>query len=377
MTATSPTMTELDVERFWRDDELAHRDPSGADSPQVPLGIRMSYECVFSELGLPFQIGRLERDDAFAADLARRYNDKAQRIVGRRLLNERQYDTRKRFPHVRSVGELFGCRRVWQSESWWLLEAAETPRELEALLDRVDRLDLRAEMFPDNWDAECRRLYEQFGVRPVIGRHLRGPVTLATSIYGCENLIFLILDAPDLAARFRDTILRVLLEYHRIGDEVSDPQRVRPGFSFADDNCALLTPEMYAFFAQPILMKVFPTAAPAPADRRHQHSDSAMGHLLPLLAETGLNGVNFGPTLTVRQIRQAMPRAIIEGQLAPFTFMRNDEQAIVEEVMRDCAQARPQRGLVLATAASINDGSSLKSMRLIMQTIQNFGRYDT
>jgi uroporphyrinogen decarboxylase len=33
------------------------------------------------------------------------------------------------------------------------------------------------------------------------------------------------------------------------------------------------------------------------------------------------------------------------------------------------------KGLNLFTAGSINPGSSLASMRLIMQTIQNFGRY--
>ena len=365
---------EVDIERFWADDAVAHEDPFGAHIPQVPLGIRMSYECVFSEMGYPFDLGRLEQDDQFAHNVAKAYNDKAEQIVGRRLLDENRYDSRKRFPHVKGVGELFECKRVWESQSWWLMEAASTPAELEALLDRVDRLDLRQEMFPDNWESECKRIYEQFGIRPSLGRHLRGPVTLATSIYGSENLIYLILDESDLAARFRDTILRVVLEYYRICDEVSG-QTDRRGFSFADDNCALLSPEMYAFFGQPILQKVFDTFAPDPGDLRNQHSDSEMGHLLDLLAETGLTRVNFGPTVMVRQIRDAMPNAVIYGALAPFTFMRNDPEQIIAEVKRDCEQARPERGLVLATAGSINDGSSLASMRVVMHAIQKYGRY--
>ena len=48
--------------------------------------------------------------------------------------------------------------------------------------------------------------------------------------------------------------------------------------------------------------------APAPGDYRYQHSDSAMGHLLPLLADFDLTGCNFGPTVTVREIRKYMPR---------------------------------------------------------------------
>ena len=42
----------LDVEQFWKDDKLAHAENCFSKSaPQVALGIRMSEECVFAELG--------------------------------------------------------------------------------------------------------------------------------------------------------------------------------------------------------------------------------------------------------------------------------------------------------------------------------------
>ena len=44
-------LAPVDLERFWADDAVAHRDPFGADIPQVPLGIRMGNQCVFDELG--------------------------------------------------------------------------------------------------------------------------------------------------------------------------------------------------------------------------------------------------------------------------------------------------------------------------------------
>ena len=100
-----------------------------------------------------------------------------------------------------------------------------------------------------------------------------------------------------------------------------------------------------------------------------------MEHLLGQLAQTGLNGVNFGPRLRVRDIRAAMPQAVIYGQLAPFTFMRNDEEQIIAEVRRDCDDARAARGLVLSTAGSVNDGSSLSSLRTVMWALEQFGRY--
>ena len=101
-----------------------------------------------------------------------------------------------------------------------------------------------------------------------------------------------------------------------------------------------------------------------------------MGHLLPLLGKLELTTVNFGPNLKVSEIREYLPKAVIHGQLAPFTFSRNEEVNIVAEFLRDFEMAREQRGLIFATAGSINNGSRLSSMRLIMAAIQEYGRYN-
>ena len=368
---------DLDVQQFWKDDELAHQaNCFSPDAPQVALGIRMSNECVYAELGVeghPWD----PVDPIRQAELNKRYNDKAEKIVGKRLLQE-SFDT-VQFPYVKRIGEVFGSKYEYINHSEWLHRCAQTPEELEALLDRVDKLDLRAFMLPPNWEEEKKKIYEQTGRRPWPMRHIRGPVTLACSLMGEENLIFLILDEPDLALRFAETIKRVIIEMGDIMDAeagVRPEERGRYGFSFADDNCCLLNPEMYEFFGYPILRDVFAHFAPGENDSRYQHSDSAMGHLLPTLGRLGLTGVNFGPTVLVPEIRKYLPKARIDGCLAPFTFMRNEEADIVAQVKRDCEAARATgRGLNISTAGSINNGSLLTSMRLVMATIQNYGRY--
>ena len=57
--------------------------------------------------------------------------------------------------------------------------------------------------------------------------------------------------------------------------------------------------------------------------------------------------------------------------------MRNNPEEITKEVRRDIAMIREAgtKGLNLATAGSINNGSSLESLRLIMELIQTEGRY--
>ena len=363
-------MNQLDLEQFWKDDEEAHRDNCFYKGHQVALGIRMSHECVFAELGeegTPWM--PMPRDRQL--ELTKRYNDKAEKIVGKRLLPETMPEPDAVFPQTKRIGEVFGGEYIYQHETEWLTQSVETPEELEALLDRVDKLNIREFMLPANWESEKKRIFETYGLRPPLMRHMRGPVTLACSIFGSENLIFLGMDEPELYKRFSDTILRVQLEMSQVMDEEAGVTAdTRRGFSFADDNCCLLTPELYADFGLPVLKNIFAHYSPDPGDMRYQHSDSAMAHIIPELAELDLNGVNFGPTVMVPEIRKYLPHARIDGCIAPFTFMRNEEDQLRYEVQRDIDFGFEYGGVNITTAGSINNGSLLTSMRLIMELIQ-------
>jgi len=368
----------LDLARFWDDDAKALEDPWGEACPQVPLGIGMGAECAFQEFDLKEEWYKLRHDEAYLIPLSRRYNDAAEKMVGRRLLKETPSNPDLQWPEVKALHDIFEAENRWEDMSYWLMQSAHNPDELAALLDRVEtRLaHLRDFILPPNW-VQARDRLTALGKKLPSYRSQRGPVTFAMSIYGVENLIYLIVDHPELAKRFSDLIARAILERARILDEeggYTDENAPR-GFYWLDDNCAMLNPDMYAFFGYPILEKVFNRYSPNPGDRRGQHSDSDMGHLLPLLGQLELTTVNFGPNLTVSEIRQHLPKAVIYGQLAPFTFSRNEEVNMVAEFLRDFEMAREKRGLIFATAGSINDGSRLTGMRLIMAAIQEYGRY--
>ncbi len=378
----------LDIEQFWKDEETAHKDNCfSKESTQVALGIRMSDECVFAELGeegQPWGYTPPER----RYDLNCRYNEKAIQIVGRPLLAENRplpkgASTPPTIPNFKQIGEVFGGEYCFDGNTTWLRGKMDDEDDLVKQLDKVDQLTRDAEAFrtfilPADWDERCKAVYETTGKRPGIFGGIRGPVTLATSVFGVENLIYLYYDNEPLFTRFADTIGDVVLAYVDLFlKESGHSPDYHHGFSFCDDDSQLMTPEMYKAFGYRVLKRVFEKTAPDPQDYRYQHSDSAMGHLLPLLADFNLTGCNFGPTITVEEIRKYMPTTRIDGQLAPFTFMNNDEDAIIAEVKRDCLAAKKNdlRGLNLTTAGSINNGSLLSSMRVVMAAIQNYGRY--
>jgi uroporphyrinogen decarboxylase len=375
-------LAPVDLERFWADQRIAISNPFGKDIPQVPLGAICNWECVFAEMDIEQQWRRYERDAEWRLSIIKAYNDKSEAIVGRRLLDERPPGpSRPGYPGTKALHDIFEMKNVWndESQSWWMMKGAETVDELCALLDRVDKRleNLRAFLLPPNWDAKREELMAM-GIKPGLYRGQRGPVTFAMSMFGVEGIIFLIEDHPDIAKRLSDTILKAMLGMVLIFDEEAGwtPENKPKGFSFADDNCAMLNADMYEFFGYPIIKGIWDVCSPNPRDSRYQHSDSDMGHLLPILGRCDFNGVNFGPNVLVDQIRENMPNAVIHGVLAPFTFSRNDEVNIVAEFLRDFEMAKEERGLVFSTAGSINNGSRLTGMRLIMSAIQEYGRYD-
>ena len=368
----------VDLNQFWKDDEIAHMDNCFSPrAPQVALGLRMSEECVLSEFGE-------ETDNPMwrppprerRIELNKRYNDKAGEVVGIRLLPEEFATDDERFPRVKQIGEVFGGRYALHAGSEWLESDIKTPKQLEEKLDEIDKMDLREFILPPDWDERCKTILERSGARPPRLHSVRGPVTLACSVFGIENLIFLLMDETDLAKRFSDTIAKVIIEMTEIMDAEAGEDSF--GFRFYDDNCCMLNAELYEFFGYPVIKKVFDRFSPEEGHERYQHSDSAMEHLLPVLGSLEFSGVNFGPTITIDKIRKYLPKARIDGCISPYTFMQNDQERLIAEVKRDCEMAKQTgRGVNIYTAGSINYGSSLAGMRTVMWAICEYGRYDT
>jgi len=371
-------LAPLDMEKFWMENDAALKDPWGKTSACVPLATMMSDECTFVELGVPEDWYRLFHDESYNVGLRKLYNDRAEKIVGRRVLQEWTPCPERSFKGLKQLCDIFEGRNEWQDWSYWLHQSANTPDELKAVLDRVEKRleNLRDFILPPDWAEQKTRVLKAGGGIPLY-RSQRGPITFAMSIYGVENLVYLIMDEPKLAARFRDLILKAMLERARILDEEAGYtlQTAPHGWYWADDNCAMLNAEMYEFFGYPILKAIFERYSPDASDCRGQHSDSDMAQLLPLLGRLNMTDVNLGPKLTVEEIRRCLPYAVIRGQLAPFTFSRNEEVNMVAEFLRDFEMAREKRGLKFGTAGSINSGSRLTGMRLLMAAVQQYGRY--
>jgi uroporphyrinogen decarboxylase len=121
---------------------------------------------------------------------------------------------------------------------------------------------------------------------------------------------------------------------------------------------------------------IFETFAPEGGHLRYQHSDSDMGHLMGLLDELGVNRVNLGPKIDVRDIRRMMPGAVIEGHMPPQLLRDGTEEEIAQRVASDFTKAGGDGALVVTTAGSISAGTSLDRIKFFMWCVDAFCRYD-
>ena len=175
-------MLDVDLDRFWRDDARSHgKNCFDPEAPQVAMGLRMSGECIFAELGIEGDPWLSKIPQAQLAEYYKRYNEKAIATVGIPLLPEEFPPEDAAFPATGDFTTLFEARQVERGGAMWLESDIRTPQELSAVLDRVEaRLsNLRDALLPANWEAEKHRIFETYGLRPAQRRHIRGPVTFA------------------------------------------------------------------------------------------------------------------------------------------------------------------------------------------------------
>lgn len=356
---------DLDLRRFWEENRLSSGKPFRTDKPRAPVSLPLDDHWLIEEMALPSTI-RYYEDKAYQAKINAECNDRLEEAVGIRPFSEKVSS----HPLLR-IEEVMGSRyEVVEGGTPWLEPGPATIEEMHARLDFVESLsdeDFLALVCSKGGALE--HLPETREVCP----GSRGPATMATSILGSMNAMYWIVDYPEDMDRFFKVLGDTIVRYHRLVERETNAKYA--GYYWLDDNCCLYSPLLYERYCYPVMKRVMEEFAPLPEHYRFQHSDSEMRHLLPYLADYGLHGVNLGPTIPASLIREALPKAVIHGQVAPMTLRNGGFEAIVSEVRRDFESVGSDGGLVVTTAGSISAGTSLQSIREFMWAVQEYCRY--
>lgn len=358
----------MDVKAFWAENERCF-GRFDRHKPRVPISFWLDDHFLLEAMKLPSTI-RYYRDEPYRLSVHRAYNQMTRRILGRAFYDEDPAPQPVRFEVL--MGAKWELR---EGGTPWLESQVRDERDLLAAVERMERMDVEKAMFQGDWPVRLAAYMENHEALPPMGGGSRAPVTMATSILGTENLCYFLYDEPGLMTRFFEALSKNLVRYQRALRKLTGLSR--PGYAFTDDNCYLMTPKLYRKFALPAMQRILTAFAPGKSDLRHQHSDSDMGHLMPILNELGINAVNLGPNIAPRDIRRAMPEAIIEGQMPPFLLRSGSREEIFEAVRRDIEMVGADGGLVECTAGSVAGGTSMENILAYMEAVARYGRiYD-
>ena len=356
----------LAVDAFWEENERCQEFT--VRKPRCSFSFAADDHWLFEFMNVSSTV-RYYQDKAYRDALHRDTNRVTREYVGKGFFDE---DSWQFSPH--RIEYLFGCRSDYlEGGTPWLVPATNDPDEFSKILDRAERTDVKEWCFPAEFLAEWEERERQGRSMRLLGDGSRGPATIMTSVLHPETTFLWMFDHPDLMKRFRDILAVKMVELNRALREFSGNTQL--GWWITDDNCALFNPRLYREYCYPVLEKVLEAMAPGKA-LRHQHSDSAMGHLLALQYELGIRSVNYGPTVDVALIRGRMPEALINGHMPPFLLRNGSPEEIQARVLDDFEKGGQTGGMNMTTAGSLAAGTGVGRMRWYMQLVQTRCRYD-
>lgn len=317
---------------------------------------------------------RYFEDLAYRVQINIACNDHLEHELGRRFYPEEVFHRYK--------GEFevaMGARiEITEGNTPWIVPCEiESVADLRRWIERVSRMDLRRAVVTDDWYETKARFEQRTGkTLHLHGFGHTGPATLACNILGTTNVCLFMMDVPQVMRDFFAVLCDRYIEYVELVNTENLGYVPRDGFAINDDDCFLFPPAKYEDLCAPYVQLVFETFAPEPDHRRRHHSDSAMGHLMGILHDLGVNEVNLGPTIHPLEIRRAMAHAVIHGQMPPFTLRDGSPQEIVDTVRRDVDCVGGDGGLVEAPAGVVPIGTPLENIRTYMWAVQEYGRYN-
>lgn len=359
-----------DLKAFWEENEKCFKAFS-TDKPRVPLYFWLDDHFIFGDMKLPSTI-KYYNDSDYRAQINKKHNDVLEKEIGKRFHSE---DEEPRLAPNRFEVIMGAYWEMHEGGTPWLESKVQDADDLKELIKRAQKIDMNNAAFPDGWSEEKSRFEKSTGKKIKLGGNFsRGPATMATSILGTVNTCMFMMEEPEIMDEFFMVLAEKLVEYHNVLMK-NTGHDTREGYSLTDDNCYLFPPAKYERFCAPVLKRLFSEFAPLPHHKRYQHSDSDMGHLMKILFDIGVNEVNFGPNIDIKDIRKAMPTALINGNIPPFTLRDGSSQDIINSVRYDIESVGQDGGLIVCPAGSVVEKTPFENLRTYMWAVHTYGRY--
>lgn len=272
-------------------------------------------------------------------------------------------------------GSVYGHPIEYPEDSTpWLEHIIHSANDIRPLIARMERVDpAQAGLVPwfVNSYRKLNRPYRWRILHDATAVH--GPGTILGFLCGINDMALYLYDEPDLITALLNVIGDITVKYSRTIRRLTGGPTT--GVSVFDDVAGVVSPRHFQRFFLPVYQKIYGELAPGPDDDRFYHNDARVGHILDILRELGVNGINPDPDTDPAVIRRSLPQAIIYGCVPPLILKDGTPEQVTEAARRSIQLAGEGGGLVLTTAGSINIGTPFVNLRALGRAAEQYGRY--
>lgn len=357
----------LNLKEFWEENDFCLKNFDKKTRIPVTMGFDDHF---LMELVGPYSTLQYYNDYNFRLQIHKKANEILEREIGRKFYSEDEIEA----PHPVRFEVVMGAElKITEGATPWLESNVQTIDDVKRIIENAYKIDMEKRVLNEELLKRKKDYEEKTGKKVSWGGFTRGPATIGTSVIGTTNLCIFMMEEEEVIDEFYSIMGDKLVEYIRCVRNASG--NYENGIGLADDDSFLFSPALYRKFCAPVLKKLFAAFAPNENDRRFQHSDSNMAHIMPILNELGVNGTNFGPEIHPMKIREAMPKARINGQIPPFILRNGTYDEILAIVHRDMEVAKIDGNFIASPAGSVAAGTPLKNIKFYMWAIDKYGRF--
>jgi uroporphyrinogen-III decarboxylase len=247
------------------------------------------------------------------------------------------------------------------------------------LWDIPESADLTDEAAYPAWYTRGLQRARELGESVSVHAEVFSPLTHLMELFGYENALLALLDAPATCHRLLELLTRVVIAQVRCNVR-HQPDAVLISSAFA--GAGFISRAMYAEFVLPYEHRV------AESVRQFQipvytHTCGAIGDRLDLMVQTGIDGIDTldPPPLGTVDLQQAKAefgdRIFFKGNLDAVHEMLMADQSTFERAVRQRLEiGAPGSGYILSSACSVSPHVSPDRLATMTELAERHGRYE-
>lgn len=247
--------------------------------------------------------------------------------------------------------------------------------ETEADVDALELPDLKNAGYMTKIFEYYDYMTAQVGdMAPIILGTANSPFTIAALMRGTSEFIGDLVLAPQFASKLLRKCTDMVLCYLKEQERIVPPERFKRILLF-DDLSGFVNLELFRKFVVPIYKEIY---GAFPQCQRWYHNDSDATHVLPGIAEAGIQVFHYGYQVDAAYAKALIgDRVCLMGNIPPLEVLRNGRPAEVEAaVERVVAASGHGGGLIMAAGGYIDEGTPIENIEAMIDACRRYGKKD-